>query len=299
VKYLGLIALALTAGLFAADDENIPLEVESPDPKLAKIVIVAGVQSGNIQHQYWAGAVAMAKLLRQTPGVHITLVRGGWPASPAIFENAKAIVLFMEGGEGGTVHPLTETGRMDVLQKYVEKGVGLATFHKAAAIPVKEINEKMMQWVGACYDFKAGNKGHWPVDFKVFPEHPSTRGMKPFSLNDGYCVGLTFVADNKGVTPILYAPKGNGKLALAAESTTANKDITAWAYERADGGRAFSFTGLHSHRYFTELSIRKLVVNGILWSAQIEVPAEGAKVELDPAELDKNIEALSKPAAKK
>ena len=70
----------------------------------------------------------------------------------------------------------------------------------------------------------------------------------------------------KGITPLIYAPKGNGKTALFAESTTSPKDISAWAYERPDGGRAFVFTGLHSQRYFKD-RVRKLTINGILWAA--------------------------------
>lgn len=298
IRLSALTFAILFCGLLGAADDNPALEEDTRDPKLAKIVLVAGLQAGNIQHQYWAGSVAIARLLRQTPGLHVSLVRGGWPKDPALFDNARAIVLFMEGGEGGAIHPLTEPGRMEVLQKAIEKGAGLVTLHKAAALP-KEFGEKMMQWQGAFYDFKTSNKGHWTVAFNTFPEHPICRGMKPFELNDGYCVGLSFAPESKGLAPLLYAPKGKGKLALAAETSTDNKDLTAWAFERPAGGRAFGFTGLHSHRYLAQESIRKLVINGILWSAKVEFPAEGATVALDPADLEKHIEpATPKPAAK-
>jgi hypothetical protein len=294
---LAVMALSLSVSARAVDDV-VPLEEESPDPKLAKIVIVAGQQAGNIEHQYWAGSVAIMKLLKQTPGLHISMVRGGWPKNPAIFDNAKCIVLNLEGGEGGFIHPLTEGDNFAVLQKHMEKGVGLATFHKAVALP-PELGTKMAQWSGAFYDFKAGNKGHWLVSFSTFVDHPSTRGMKPFALNDGYVVGLTFNPDQKGLTPLLFAPKGKGKEGIAAETSKELKDVTAWAYERADGARAFNFSGLHSHKYFKEESIRKFVANGILWAAKIDVPAEGAKVDFDPEDLQKNLEPINKPPAKK
>ncbi len=123
--------------------EDIALEQDSPDPKLAKIVIVAGKFEGNAAHQYWAGAVVLAKLLRQTPGLHVSIVRGGWPKDTALFDNAKAIILFMEGGEGGAIHPLSETGRIDVIEKAVKSGTGLVTFHKGGAI-LGEPGIKMM-----------------------------------------------------------------------------------------------------------------------------------------------------------
>jgi len=280
--------------------EEMVLEQDSPDPKLAKVVIVAGKFEGNAAHQYWAGAVMLTKLLRQTPGLHVSLVRGGWPKDPALFDNAKAIVLFMEGGEGTAIHPLSEAGRIEVIEKAVKNGAGLVTFHKGGAI-LGEPGLKMMELQGASYDFKNSSKGHWNVAFNTFPEHPITRGMVPFTLNDGYCIGLRFKPDaiaNKSLIPLLYAPKSSGKTVLTNESTTSPGDMTSWAFERPDGGRAFSFTGLHSHRYLELISIRKLALNGILWAAKLEIPADGAKCEIDLADLDKNIEVKS-PAAKK
>lgn len=286
---VAVAALALMSSLRALE-EILPIEVDSQDPKLVKIVLVSGEQTSNLAHQYWAGTTALYKLLLQTPGVHVSVVRNGWPKNEAIFNNAKAIVLYMEGGEGGAIHPLSTPGRLETLQKALAGGAGLVTLHKGGAIP-GDLGMKMMDLQGAYYDFKASSKGHWLVDFHTFPDHPIMRGMKPYSLNDGYCIGLKFVPDMKGITPLLYAPKGTGITALAAESTTAPKDITAWTYDRPDGGRAFVSTGLHSHRYLTEESVRKFTVNGILWAAKLDIPAGGAKVDLDPAELDKNIEA--------
>jgi hypothetical protein len=291
-------AVLMTLAFVKAEDDTIALEEDCSDPKLAKIVLVAGPITSNAAHQYWAGTVAMVKMLRQTPGVHVSVVRNGWPKDPALFDHAKAIVLYMEGGEGGAIHPLSEPGRLEIIQKAIAGGAGLVTYHKGGAIP-GDLGAKMIPLQGAYYDFKTSSKGHWTVDFKVFPDHPVTRGMKPFTLNDGYCIGLNFVEGMKGITPILYAPKGpNPKSVTSAESTTSPKDMTAWAYEKPDGGRAFTFTGLHSHRYFTEESIRKIVINGILWAAKLDVPAGGAKVDLDPAELDKNVETALKAPPK-
>jgi len=297
VLLLGIFCCAALA--VRAEDDVVELEKDCTDPKLAKIVLVAGPITSNAAHQYWSGTVAIAKLLRQTPGVHVSIVRNGWPNDPALFDHAKAIVLYMEGGEGGAIHPLSEPGRFEIIQKAIEGGAGLVTLHKGGAIP-GELGQKMIPLQGAYYDFKTSNKGHWTVDFKVFPEHPIMRGMTPFTLNDGYCIGLNFIEGMKGITPLLYAPKGpNATAVTSAESTTSPKDMTAWAYERTDGGRAFCFTGLHSQRYLKEESIRKLTINGILWAAKLDVPAGGAKVEIDPAELEKNVEVAAKPAPKK
>ena len=49
----------------------------------------------------------------------------------------------------------------------------------------------------------------------------------------------------------------------------------AWARQRADGGRGFGFTGGHWHWNWAHDQFRKLVLNGIAWTAGIEVPADG------------------------
>ena len=49
--------------------------------------------------------------------------------------------------------------------------------------------------------------------------------------------------------------------------------------------RSFGFTGGHFHRNWADEDFRKLVVNAILWSAKMDVPEKGAKVEFDAARL--------------
>jgi len=54
-----------------------------------------------------------------------------------------------------------------------------------------------------------------------------------------------------------------------------------WTIERADGGRAFGTTLGHFHRNFGLVPFRRMLVNGIIWSAGLEVPAKGAPCKLD------------------
>ena len=49
----------------------------------------------------------------------------------------------------------------------------------------------------------------------------------------------------------------------------------AWAYERPDGGRGFGFTGGHWHWNWASDSFRKVVLNGIAWTAGLDVPPDG------------------------
>jgi len=41
--------------------------------------------------------------------------------------------------------------------------------------------------------------------------------------------------------------------------------VTAWAYNRPEGGRGFGFTGGHFHQNWQDDNARKLVLNAIEW----------------------------------
>ena len=49
----------------------------------------------------------------------------------------------------------------------------------------------------------------------------------------------------------------------------------AWARQRSDGGRGFGFTGGHWHWNWAHDQFRKLVLNGIAWTAGLEIPPDG------------------------
>jgi putative membrane-bound dehydrogenase-like protein len=65
---------------------------------------------------------------------------------------------------------------------------------------------------------------------------------------------------------------------------------TAWAVQRDDGGRGFGFTGGHFHNGWGNDNQRKLVLNGIIWTAHGEVPAEGVKSKVTEEDLKKNLD---------
>ena len=118
--------------------------------------------------------------------------------------------------------------------------------------------------------------------FDKFPDHPVSRGVTPFTIDDGWLYKSRFVEGMTGVTPILRtkSPKEKAKL-------EAGDDIVCWAYDRPGGGRSFVFTGAHLHESFNEAGYRRLLTNGLLWAAGVDVPAGGAKVELVAADLPK------------
>ena len=285
---------AIVFGARAADDSRydqskVPIEVQPTDPGLTKIVLVAGRQShGRGEHEFFAGCSVLMKLLKETPGVFPVMARDGWPKHPEeTFAGAKAVVFFMDGGGG---HPIIKNDHMAQIQKLIDNGVGFVNLHYAVEYPQKE-GKGILDWLGGYYETGYSINPHWDATFEKLPEHPITRGVKPFSIRDEWYYNIRFTPTRKGVTPILVAtPPDNTRRTEDSKMHPGRAEILAWAFDRADGGRSFGFTGGHFHKNWGDENFRRLVVNAILWSAKVDVGSNGARVELDPGDLDKNLD---------
>ncbi|HEX8911319.1 MAG TPA: ThuA domain-containing protein [Humisphaera sp.] len=314
-----LLGLATTAGVAAPavaqerladkpagardpfDQSNVPIEQAPADAKAAKIVLIAGdAGTGHPpgDHEHFAGCAMFYRMLLQNPGVAPVMVRDGWPKNPDTLKGAAAVVFYMDGG--GKQTTLQHAAEIDAL---AAAGVGIVHVHQCIDYPADAVPHAI-QWLGGAYHPKTGIRGHWDEKIEKFPDHPTSRGVGAFlPANEGYIQKLTFVDGMKGITPIARAknPKAKGGT-YAADSD----DIWCFAYERPDGGRSFVNTGGHGHKNWGDANFRRLQINGILWAAKVEVPAGGAKVDMDPADLMQNMEkkapkpkAATKPAAAK
>jgi hypothetical protein len=114
--------------------------------------------------------------------------------------------------------------------------------------------------------------------------------VKPFAAPaDGWLYNLHFA--NQGVVPLLVgAVPDKSRSTADAKKHSGREEVIAWAYTRPDGGRGFGFTGADLHKSWSYPSQRTLVLNGILWSARLPVPADGVQVALDPAALELNLD---------
>jgi hypothetical protein len=172
----------------------------------------------------------------------------------------------------------------------LDQGVGFINLHYAVEYP-KSASGPVLDWLGGYYETNFSTNPHWTADFKSLPEHPIARGVKPFHIIDEWYFNIRFAPESKAVVPILKATPPDEKRGTAeAKKFPGREEIVAWAFERPKGGRSFGFTGGHFHKNWGDENFRRLVVNAILWSAQLEVPKDGAPVDLDPAELKKNLD---------
>jgi hypothetical protein len=283
----------LCRGELTEEQKKVPLEQGAPDPKLAKIVLLAGSVSNKAgQHEYFAGCALMMEWLKQTPGVWPVMAAEGWPKGEKIFDGAKAVVVF---ADGGAKLPFLEPARWAKIKALMDGGAGLVMLHQAVDVPADRA-EEIKSWLGAVWQADIGSRGHWDMEFNEFPPHPITRGLTPFAAPlDGWLFNLHFAP---GAVPLVSgAVPDKMRTTADAKAHAGRAEVVAWAYERANGGRSFAFTGCDLHRNWLVESQRRLVTNGILWSAKMEIPASGAAVPMTPAQLKENMDAKAAPKA--
>jgi hypothetical protein len=266
-----------------------PLVMNGADP--AKIVLVAGEvkqvdKPGH--HDYLGGCRLMAALLRQSEGIEPVLVEKDWPADEVVFEGAEAVVFYTDGG--GKQAYLSHPGRIARIEDLVKQGAGLTLLHQAVEFS-PAFAKQSLAWSGAAYT-PLSARGHWDSSHDSFPGHPVSRGVIPWKINDGWLNRLHFVDGMTGITPLVWSSKTGG----GAPGGT--PDIVAWTYDRPDGGRSFSFSGLDAHAAWELEGMRRLVINGILWSAGLEIPAAGAPCAADKALIDSFLTPRTPPPPK-
>ena len=110
--------------------------------------------------------------------------------------------------------------------------------------------------------------------------------MEPFSLEDEWYYHMRFRENMQGVTAVLstIAPEStlerpdgphSGNPHVRASVAKGEPQHLGWCVERPDGGRGFGFTGGHYHQNWRDDQFRKFVLNGIVWTAKMEVPEKG------------------------
>ena len=286
----GILALQLHQGK--------PMKVEFRDIRLKrtrladgrkKIAMVAGKQSHGIgEHEFNAGARLLKKCLDAREDVVAAVYPGGWPKDPTAFDNADSIMLFMDGG---THHPVIQRNRLAEIDQLMKRGVGLACVHYAVEVPREKGGPDLLQWIGGYYETGYSINPTWLGEFNAFPEHPITRGVKPFAIEDEWYYNMRFPDGSQKVTTILETvPPDDTRRTPAAKEHPGRKEVLAWAVEREDGGRGFGFTGAHFHKNWANDSFRKLILNALLWTAKAEVPPDGVECSVSADDLAKNLD---------
>ena len=275
---VGVCAGFLPIRLHHFTKEGVPNPIAN---KKKRVVLIAGSCShGSGQHEHQAGCVLLAQLLnKNVPGIQADVYTGGWPKDPRAFDNAAAVVMYSDGGEGHMVNP-----HLDELAVLMKKGVGLACIHYAVEVPKGKPGDYFLNWIGGYFETYWSVNPVWQARFDTLPRHPITRGVKPFQTDDEWYYHMRFPEKMTGVTAILSAVPPTTTLERedgphegnpAVRAEMGKPQTVAWCRERPDGGRGFGITAGHFHRNWTNDDYRKLVLNAIAWVAKVNVPKAG------------------------
>jgi type 1 glutamine amidotransferase len=259
-----------------------------------KALLLAGNPShGFGAHDHLSGCTLLARLLTESGLVEAkvhSLKNEGWP-KPDVLAAANTIVIYSDGGGG---HPFN--AHLEELAALTDKGVGIVCIHYGVEVPKGPSGDKFLAWTGGYFEPHWSVNPHWTAYYRQLPKHPTTNGVKPFSTNDEWYYHMRFREKMEGVTPILTDLPPKESLSRGDGPHSGNPDVRkavlenkepqhmAWATQRADGGRGFGCSGGHVHWNWGNNQFRKLILNAIVWTAGVDVPADGVpagKVTVD------------------
>jgi hypothetical protein len=260
-----------------------------------KVVLIAGNPShGPGEHEHRAGCMLLANQLNES-GLPIQAVvcTGGWPKDESIFSGVSAVVIYSDGGSG---HPAIT--HLAELEKMAAAGIGIGCIHYAVEIPKGDPGNALLNLLGGYFETNWSVNPHWEPFFKL-PKHAVTRGIQDFKIRDEWYYHMRFQENGVGITPILSAlpppetlrrpdgPHEGNPGVRAAVLERKELQHTFWVYERPaarGAGRAFGFTGGHYHKNWQQDNYRRIVLNGIAWIANFNIPENGVPSKTPTAE---------------
>lgn len=218
-------------------------------------------------HMYLHTCGMLAKCLSLETEIE-TVVSDGWPKDASVLKGLSTIVIYTTPA----AEFLFDTPHRDEVAKLLDDGVGLVTIHWASSVHKKNFDRLGPTWLkymGGTWVSNVGlHTGRSPLK-QLAPNHPICRGWEEYELHDEYYLNPTI----KGATPLLQV-KAQDKAV-----------VVGWALERPRGGRSFGTTLGHFYRNFQQEAFRRMIVNAILWTAKVDIPKEGANVNLSDADL--------------
>ena len=244
------------------------------------ISIIAGPAShGWNEHEFPAGSEALAHALNES-GLEVhTTVHLGWPKDESSLARAHAIVLYCDG-----IADHVAKGKANTLHQLYQNGANIAVLHFALEPSDQELADFFAESIGGYFEVDWSVNPVWTLADPILADHEINSGITPFTLEDEWYYHMRF-ADEAKITPILSAhpplstlgadgPRsGNPTVRQALENQ--QPQHLAWTKIGHEQQRGFGFTGGHFLHNWNHDTFRTLVLNGIAWTAGIQIPNKG------------------------
>ena len=256
-------------------------------PGETRILIVVGpTDHPPGTHEVAAGGRLMKHCLENManlPGVKVDLFNE-WPKDKAV-RDAAATIVFIGDTFPPNRLPNAEQNLAE-LDEMMQRGCGIVCVHYATGLLGEDVkpdgDHPLLRWMGGY--FANRSCPHHESFAKIFPEatikpaapqHPAWRGCREFTLNDEPYFNNYFGKDgNQPATNVTV-------LATSMLPPDAPKrEAVAWCIERPDSGRGFAVVMPHFYRNWKLEDLRRFILNGIVWTAKLEVPPAGVQTTL-------------------
>lgn len=276
-----LAASLLLAGVVLLSQAQEGIAADAPK---AKVLIVAGpCQHPPGTHEAAAGARLLTHCIEHAENIGPVSAElwEAWPKEGGVPEGTSTIVFI------GDIFPPERMDDRDKimaeLTKLMDQGCGIVCIHYATGLRGEHVSEDgdhpLLHWMGGY--FATGGCKHHRSTARVCPatlvpedaDHPILEGWKKFAFDDEPYWNNYFGKDGMApnVTSLVYA---------MLPATDPKKETIGWAVQRKDGGRGVGLVVPHFFRNWRIDDLRTLVLNSIVWTAKLDVPAAGVKSAL-------------------
>lgn len=282
---LATLAICMLVGGMASGLSVVRLLAADSDTKILILIGPSTHPPGT--HEVAAGGRLLEYCLEHAANVSNidAQVITQWPTDAKALKEIDSVVF-----TGDRFPPAEMAGGERVMQdltQMMQRGCGLMCYHYATGLGANHVPadgaHPLLDWMGGYFATKCV---HHQSVAKIFEkatitptnhQHPALNGWKTFTVHDEPYIknyfGKQGLASN--VTPLAMSM-------LPPEDP--QPEIVAWAVSRDDGGRGVGVVMPHFYRNWRVDDLRKLILNGIVWTAKRDVPAAGVLTTLPPLE---------------
>lgn len=270
-----LLLLAFVTCTYAADPGHV-------------LIVVGPSNHPPGSHEVAAGGRVMKHLVEHManlPGIKADLFNE-WPQDKTVRDAASTVVFI-----GDTFPPNrlpNAAQNLADLDAMMKRGCGIVCVHYATGLLGQDVTPEgdhpLLRWMGGYFANRSCK--HHESFAKIFdaatitpaaPQHPIARGWKEFTLKDEPYTNNYFGPDKK------LAPNVTALATSMLPPNAPKPETVAWCVERPDSGRGFGIVMPHFYKNWRNDDLRRFILNGIAWSAKLDVPKEG--VQTDTPEL--------------